>query len=128
VGLWDRLRGRERTGRVEPSRPEEGDQAIVSQLRSLGADLSRPREVVHYLYLPTREAAEQAAEELRGEGYSVEVRTAAEGGRPAPNPWVALATIDTVVDEETVRAVRPRFEALAAAGSGEYDGWEAAAD
>jgi hypothetical protein len=33
-----------------------------------------------------------------------------------------------IVDESNVQAMRQKFESLAEAGGGEYDGWEAAAD
>jgi hypothetical protein len=122
MGFLDRFRGSTANGS-----PADGDQLIVQQLRLLGADLSRPREVLHFVYFPTREDAEDAASELRGEGYTVEVEPSADSDQGPPNPWLALARNETVVDEATVAALRPRFEALAAARSGEYDGWEAAA-
>ncbi len=107
--------------------PADGDQLIVQQLRLLGADLSKPREVLHFLYFPTREGADDAASELRDDGYTVEVQPSADADTDPPNPWLALAKKDTVIDEGTVTVMRPKFEALAATRSGEYDGWEAAA-
>jgi hypothetical protein len=103
---------------------DEGDRLIVQQLRSIGADLSKPREVLHYLYLPTQEAADAARQELEPRGYSVDVRPAA--GPPGPNPFLCLATIDEVVSVESARASREAFTAIASAHDGEYDGWEAA--
>jgi hypothetical protein len=122
MGFLDRFRHP-----AEDVSPADGDQLIVHQLRLLGADLSRPREVLHFVYFPTKEDAEDAAAELRGEGYAVEVQPSADADTNPPNPWLALARKDTVVDEGAVIDMRPRFEALAAARSGEYDGWEAAA-
>ena len=46
----------------------EGDRLIVEQLRSLGADLSKPREVLHYVYLPSQDAAQAAGPRAAGEG------------------------------------------------------------
>jgi Regulator of ribonuclease activity B len=108
--------------------PEGDDKRVLKQLRKLGANLSRPREVVHFLYFPTQVAAEQASHELRGEGYMIDVRPAANAAENPPNPWLMEARIFAVVDESTVQPMRARFEAVAAAGGGEYDGWEAAAD
>ena len=121
MGLLDRFRP------VANGSPADGDQLIVQQLRLLGADLSKPREVLHFVYFPTKEVADDAASELRNEGYTVEVKPSADSDTGPPNPWLALARKDTVVDEDSVVVMRPRFEALAAARSGEYDGWEAAA-
>ena len=104
---------------------EEGDRVIVEQLRGMGADLSRPREVLHYLYLPSREAADAAGQSLAADGYAVDVRPAA--GPPGPNPWLCLATIEAVVSVDSAGSTRERFTSLATAHGGEYDGWEAAA-
>jgi Regulator of ribonuclease activity B len=108
--------------------PEKGDKQVLKQLRRLGANLSRPREVVHFLYFPTQVAAEQASHQLRGEGYMIDVRPAANAADNPPNPWLMEARNYAVVDESNVQAMRQKFECLAEAGSGEYDGWEAAAD
>jgi regulator of RNase E activity RraB len=102
----------------------EGDRLIVEQLRSMGADLSKPREVLHYVYLPSQEAAQAAGSELQAKGYSVEVRPAA--GPPGPNPWLCLATIEEVVSVESATAATRSVTALAKQHGGEYDGWEAA--
>ena len=108
--------------------PEKGDKQVLKQLRRLGANLSRPREVVHFLYFPTQVAAEQASHQLRGEGYMIDVRPAANAADNPPNPWLMEARNYAVVDESNVQAMRQKFEGLAGAGGGEYDGWEAAAD
>jgi Regulator of ribonuclease activity B len=108
--------------------PEKGDKQVLKQLRRLGANLSRPREVVHFVYFPTQVAAEQASHQLRGEGYMIDVRPAANAADNPPNPWLMEARNYAVVDESNVQAMRERFERLAEAGGGEYDGWEAAAD
>jgi hypothetical protein len=127
VGLRDFFRPRaDRSDESAP--PKDPDQAVLKQLRKIGANLSRPREVIHFLYFPTQVAAEKAATQLRGEGYAIDVRPAANAGESLPNPWLMEARIHAVVDETTIAPMRARFESLADAGSGEYDGWEAAAD
>ncbi len=105
----------------------DADRAIVGQLRYLGADLDRPREVIHYLYLPTAGASRKAAQALRLEGYSVEERPAANAAKQPPNPFLVMATSETVLSAEAVQQFRQLFEQLAAHFAGEYDGWEAAA-
>jgi Regulator of ribonuclease activity B len=108
--------------------PDQRDKQVLRQLRRLGANLSKPREVVHFLYFPTQVAAERASHGLRGEGYMIDVRPAANAAEDPPNPWVLEARSFVVVDEATVQPMRAKFEELATAGGGEYDGWEAASD
>jgi hypothetical protein len=104
---------------------EDGDRMIVEQLRGLGANLSLPREVLHYVYLPSESAAAAASAELRKGGFTTEIRPAA--GTPGPNPWLVLATTEEVVSVESARVARETFSAIAAHHGGEYDGWEAGA-
>jgi hypothetical protein len=126
MGLRDFFKPR--TDRSDEPAPKDPDQPVLKQLRKIGANLSKPREVIHFLYFPTQVAAEQASTQLRGEGYAIDVRPAANADQNPPNPWLMEARIRAVVDETTVAPMRARFEQLAEAGSGEYDGWEAAAD
>ena len=113
---------------VEGGPPGQADKRVLKQLRRLGANLSRPREVIHFLYFPTQVSAERASQALRGEGYMIDVRPAANAEENPPNPWVMEARNYVVVDESNVQAMRQKFEDLAESGGGEYDGWEAAAD
>lgn len=105
----------------------EADLAIIQQLRGFSADLNQPREVVHYLYLPSLESSHQAADMLRSRGYSAIERPAANAGQNPPNPFLVKATIQLVVTPQTVHEFRKLFEELASFHNGEYDGWEAAA-
>lgn len=104
---------------------EEGDRMIVDQLRDLGANLSLPREVLHYVYVPTESAAAAASAELRKAGFTTQVRPAA--GPPGPNPWLVVATVEEIVSVESARIARETLTALATTHGGEYDGWEAGA-
>jgi hypothetical protein len=104
---------------------EDGDRMIVEQLRGLGANLSLPREVLHYLYLPSEPAAAAASAELRKAGFTTQIRAAA--GPPGPNPWLVLATTEEVVSVESAWVARETFTDIAADHGGEYDGWEAGA-
>jgi hypothetical protein len=129
MGWRDLFKPKERDEeQLSDETPESDDKRVLKQLRKARANLSRPREVVHFLYFPTQVAAERASHELRGEGYMIDVRPAANAAENPPNPWLMEARIFAVVDESTVQPMRARFEAVAAAGGGEYDGWEAAAD
>jgi Regulator of ribonuclease activity B len=105
----------------------EADRAVMGQLRYLGADLDQPREVIHYLYLPSADASRKAAQALRLEGYAVEERPAGDAAKHPPNPFLVIATSETVLNPWAAQQFRQLFEQLASHFSGEYDGWEAAA-
>jgi hypothetical protein len=129
MGWRDLFKPKERDEeQVSDETPAGDDKRVLKQLRKAGANLSRSREVVHFLYFPTQVAAERASHELRGEGYMIDVRPAANAAENPPNPWLMEARNFAVVDESTVQPMRAKFEAVAAAGGGEYDGWEAATD
>jgi Regulator of ribonuclease activity B len=105
----------------------EGDSLVVKHLRNEGVDLSKAREVLHYLYLPSEDVAAEAATELRTDGYNVELRLAANADKNPPNPWLVLAKVEAIVDDHSVEQTTFRFTELASRHGGEYDGWEAAA-
>ncbi len=48
----------------ERSQPVDADEMVIEGLRGAGADLSRPREVIHYLYFPTEETTRTAVAAL----------------------------------------------------------------
>ena len=114
-------------GRFDPNNMLEADRLVIEQLQNNGADLSKPRDVRHYLYLPTSNAQEQMAVELRRLGFEVEAQMAANVDQNPPNPFLVLASKDAVVNAESINELRRIFETLAAEYEGEYDGWEAAA-
>lgn len=122
MGFLDRFR---RDSAPAKFTPAEGDQLVVRAIRDQGEDLSKPREVNQYLYFPSRESADAAAETIRAMDYTVTVEPAANADENPPNPWLVFATQIMVVDEHVVVDMRPRFEAIAGSNGGEYDGWEA---
>jgi hypothetical protein len=75
----------------------------------------------HYLYFAKKANAEEAGEQLRHRGFSVEVRKSASG-----EDWLILATKAPPKTGEQIDELRDEMEALAAQFGGEYDGWEAA--
>ncbi len=77
----------------------------------------------HYLYFHTPTDAESVGKQLRGRGYRVEVRKAADGEN-----WLALAKGDLPETEEEMDELRNEMESLAAQHSGDYDGWEIAVE
>lgn len=77
----------------------------------------------HYLYFPQKPNAEEASEQLRKRGFSVEVQK----GTVEKN-WLALATKAPPKSGEQMEELRDEMETLAAQFGGKYDGWEAAID
>jgi regulator of ribonuclease activity B len=104
----------------------QGDQLVLDSLQTLDADLSQPREVIHFLYVPTEEAARQVAEELKSRGYSVEQKPAPIVEKEPINPFCLIASNRFVSYSTTVQKFRHFFEQLAEFHQGDYDGWEAA--
>jgi len=108
--------------------PETGlkyrDIALLGQMMKQGADLSRPRHALYYLYFGSREAAESGAAPARAAGYSCEVRDPL----PAyPNRWALVCERpDAVLDIPGVRQADDLFQGIAHEHDGEFDGWEAA--
>jgi hypothetical protein len=116
VGFLDRLRQK------RPS-PEKVDEVSLKQLLSLGADLERPRHILHFLYFDDEADARSAADTTGAAGY--ETAVLAPDGQI--EQWCVRAETTRVVNESTIRAFRTWFEVVASDHSGEYDGWEAAA-
>lgn len=101
---------------------QHGDRMVIQALAQHG-DLDTPREVSHWLYFPDRRSAEDAADALRSDGYTVTLETSHghSDGR-----WCAKALHEIVVSPATIATTRTSMERLAARLGGEYDGWEAA--
>jgi hypothetical protein len=99
----------------------EGDQQVLEQMRKAGADLTKPTDVIFYLYFKDRQAADSAAAHA-GEGPLVAtVQRAADD-----SAWLCLVRGEMVPTEAAIHAHAVRLLALAQAHGGEYDGWEAA--
>ena len=90
----------------------------LEDLRMAGFDLRAPLPVEHYLHFDAAAPAQGAAEELRREGFAVDVEP--EDERPG---WVAYATRATVPGVGELLRMRDRVVGVAAAHGGEYEGW-----
>ena len=104
----------------------EADQRVIGLLKREDADPSQRRELLHYLYLPSESAANQVSRDLLADGYTVEMRKASNADQNPPNPWLVLARIVTLINDENVERARNRLTELTSRYGGEYDGWEAA--
>ncbi len=108
--------------RGAPKSPEEADRLALRQLAGRGADLSRPRHVIHFLYFD-REQDANAAIEAIGDAWTTELEPPTE----SVGQWCVKADGNRTIGPETIAALRSWFERHAAEHNGEYDGWEAAA-
>jgi hypothetical protein len=106
-----------------PKTPEEADKLALRQLSGRGADLAKPRHVIHFLYFVNEEDARAAAQAIGEASWTTKVEPPTE----TMVEWCVRADGDRTVGPETVAALRSWFEGVAAEYEGEYDGWEAAA-
>jgi len=123
MGLRDLLK---RDEAAPSGDPVEGDRLVLEELNAAGADLSQPREVVHYVHLPSREAAEAFAPMVVNQGFEPQIREPGPESADDPRPWTVAATSRMVVTEDDVALARRNFTELAAEYGGAYEGWDAA--
>jgi hypothetical protein len=117
VGFLERLlRGK------PPATTAETDQLVVRQLQGLGADLSQPRHVIHFLYFEEESDARAAGVEIDRAGYEAIVTPPDDSS----DAWTVRAEGYRVIGASTVESFRAWFEQIAVEFRGEYDGWEAA--
>jgi len=105
-----------------PTTPEEADRLALRQLAGRGADLSKPRHVVHFLYFQSEGEARAAAETI-ADAWRTEIEAPTE----SLEQWCVKADGNRTLSYETVAAFRSRFCEIASRHGGEYDGWEGAA-
>ncbi|MDE1160729.1 MAG: ribonuclease E inhibitor RraB [Acidobacteriaceae bacterium] len=120
---WTR-KGYELLDRYDSSSPATGDLKVLEQMRAHGADLSKPRHVVHYFYFPNDSARTKAEQKLLALGYEVSHSIESEGSEPTS----LIAERVGRVDEHTVSEERDNLTGIAEEQKGEYNGWEAALD
>ena len=100
------------------------DLAVLGQLMQQGADLTKPRHALYYLYFSTEEAAKGAAAEIGPAGYSCDVHETPN----QPGSWsLVCERNDAILDPPGVIAADNLFQGIADRLGAEYDGWEAAA-
>jgi len=105
------------------------DLQVLNQLIKAGADLTKPRHVLFYLYFRTEEAAQAALSMAVESVLAMESELAAEIQEPGnhrPDTWLLFCQgHDIVVSPDFVRRADDLFQATADQHNGEYDGWEA---
>src|ERR1700730_13029538 len=65
----------DRTQGFEILSTDVSDESTIEQLKNAGSDTSKVTEIVHYLYVPNKGDATEAASALTVDGYNAEVRT-----------------------------------------------------
>jgi Regulator of ribonuclease activity B len=116
VSFFDRIRYHR-----PPKSPQEADALALKQLSSRGANLAKPRHVIHFLFFEHEADAEAAASAIRSTSWNARVEPPAENR----SEWTVRADDDRIVSVDTVSSYRSWFEQMAAQHNGEYDGWEA---
>lgn len=97
--------------------PDDAD--LLAMMKDAGTDLSRTREVGHFVLFDGEQEARGAAAAVPSD-HETEVYES-EG-------WVLHAWHQAVLGEEYLLSARPFWESLARQYGGEYDGWDADAD
>jgi regulator of RNase E activity RraB len=95
------------------------DGQVIAQLRK-HSNLAKPHEIEFFLYFPTQELAERAAQQIRERGFKVEVSPPISAD---DRKWLAFATKSMLPKLEALEEIRRDFTALAESLDGEYDGW-----
>ena len=94
------------------------DRAQIDNRRMLGDDVARPRDVEHFAYFPTADAAQRAVEQLEKAGFTGSTYFSADRSS-------LMAARSDAVDEESARAFVREVDAIVEANGGHYDGWGA---
>jgi regulator of RNase E activity RraB len=102
------------------------DVQLVAQLQQNGADITKPREILHYLYFPSEDLARNTVEQLSKSGYEASEKLSKHSTADAAKPWVVIGRRETVVNEKTIADMRMHLTEIAHRYHGDYDGWEAA--
>jgi len=116
MGFIDRIRNM-----GAPATTGDADRLAVRQLEGLGADLARPRHVLHFLSTPDEGSAHAAAAAARDLGYEASVEPLPGAG----GEWSVRAEAERVIHVSTIGAFRASFERIAEETGATYDGWEA---
>jgi Regulator of ribonuclease activity B len=99
------------------------DEWALDQLKQAGEDLSRPHSLEFQLIFPTQPAAEQAASQIKADGFDVTVKPGGQDGE-----WLCAASKMMVPEIAVITKIHQDFDGIAASFGGRYDGWSMAAE
>jgi hypothetical protein len=106
-----------------PKTPQEADALALRQLESRGANMTKPRHVVHFLLFGDETNARAASETIQATSW----RSSVEAPTETRAEWAVRADDERIVSADTIASYRSWFEQIAVQHHGEYDGWEAKA-
>ena len=99
----------------------EHDETIgeyLQDLRDAGADLEEPLPFEQYLYFPFASIAHGVAEDLRADGFAVDVEQDDQR-----DGWIVYVTRRVVPTVGQLAFLRNKVGALTVARGGDYEGW-----
>jgi hypothetical protein len=103
---------------------KDWDERLIERLRKSGSDPFQPHEVDFFMAMPTEAAGLAVAAILEAEGYGVDVKPAPDN--PIAHPFSLHATKSLRLSVPGMHELTKRFQELAKANGGHYDGWSAA--
>lgn len=114
-----RRRKKDPLAAYELARPE--DRQVLAALLNAGADLTRPRHVLHFIYELADESSARKTAEAVG-GWDATAKPPPEGY----DTWsVTFERHNHLLSPENVASDASTFTSVAEAHGGHYDGWEA---
>jgi len=97
------------------------DQSVLRNLQNAGDNLTKPRQVDHWLYFPTKAKRKECRIELTKSNFKIENEVNnKEGNLPFS---LQISRID-YVDIDSIYPITSKLRVLAQKYGGEYDGWE----
>jgi hypothetical protein len=100
---------------------DDADRQAIAGLKTQGSDITKPTDVIFYLYFPSQAQAEALRPPISSMGFNVDVHKLDGYG-----VWTLAANKTMVPSESNILELSHKFADLAASQKGEYDGWEAA--
>lgn len=114
--IWQNLQ------KLRRQRNDSWDARLIDQLRKRGSDPFKAHDVDFFLAFPTREAAEDLAQQLRSEGAEASVVEEPESGELRFSVHAHKSMKLTVPD---MQELSRRLTEAATLRGGRYDGWSA---
>jgi hypothetical protein len=96
------------------------DTKLISELRKRGQDPFEPHDVNFFFALPNEPACTAINAELEKDGFHVDVKAVPENKE---FPFSLHATRNMRIHAPDMKALSKRFNELAKAHNGRYDGW-----
>jgi hypothetical protein len=101
------------------SPPRDEDMERLAELREMGSKLTLPHPVRAFLSMPSEARAREAGDQLQQEGFSCQLRAAADG------TWVVTSVKQIVPTPGAITHLREQMEAFASTLDGSFRGWDA---